>query len=244
MTPTTPGVGEDTTPSSAGTSIEPFSRSLLPFPKDHLPGLPSPHVVREELVKRLNEAVAEAREARGKVRNPEDVYPLVRSVQGVSELLDEYAAAFKVPTKTARAILEEELHEVIPEQDGIPISGLTVPQAEGDIRIGVDVKTEYFIDMSQVLGALAALVSSEWVAAYTAEQSDLMPGTAPEQFAMEVAERALAFMGASQAKVTHVRALADNLARRGEDQLAGVVRDAIRKNRKYAGIKVTRGDAA
>ena len=244
MAPSTPGVGEESAPSSTGTSIEPFSRSLLPWRSDHLPGLPSPHVVREELVKRFNEAVAEAREARGKVRNPEDVYDLVRSVQGVSELLDAYAAAFKAPTRTAKGVLEEELREVVSDQDGIPISGLTVPQAEGDIRIGVEVKNEYFIDMSQVLGALAALVSGEWTARYTAEESDELPGTAPEQFAMEVAERALAFMGASQAKVTHVRALADQLHRRGEDVLAGVVKDAIRKNRKYTGIKVTRDSAA
>jgi len=174
------------------------------------------------------------------VHGKEDTYALIRSVQSVSELIADYSTALKAVSVTGKKILEEELTEAVGEQDGIPMSGLTVPHGGTNIQIDRKTHNEYYIDMPQVLGALAALVASEWNAAFVAEHTDITPASQPEQFAMAVAERALTMMGAAALKVSHVRALAVELAGAGEDALSAVVSDAIRKNVKYDGIAVKR----
>lgn len=240
MTPSTPGVGEEATPPDAGI----FSQSLVPFPERQLPGLPTPHDTKTFLTERLNEAVVRVRTERT-VHSPEDTYALIRSVQGVSELIAEYGNAFKAVAATGKKILEEELFEAVGEQDGIPLSGLTVPHRQGgDIRIGVKTKNDYFFDMNQVVAALTALVASEWQDAHAVGATDITPASEPEQFAISVAMRALELMGASQPKVTQVKRVAHDLSASGDDKLARVVLDAIGKNRKFEGITVERKPAA
>jgi hypothetical protein len=239
MAPTTPGAGSDSTPSDTGV----FSQSLVPFPERQLPGLPTPHDTRLLLTTRLNEAVAKVRAERT-VRSREDTFALIRAVQGVRELIADYGNAFKTVAETGKEILEEELFEAVGEQDGIPMSGLVVPQSGGDIKIGRKTHNEYYVDLPQVIAALSALVSAEWAAALDAKATDITPHSDPEQFACAVAQRALAFLGAAKPKVTKVRELAHDLAAAGEDKLAGIVNDAVRKNVIYDGITVERKSAA
>lgn len=236
MTPTTPGASSsDTTPPDTGI----FSQALVPLPTNRLPGLPTPHDTRVELAQRLEEAVAKVRAERT-VHGREDTYSLIRSVQSVSELLTEYSNAFKAVAGTGKAILEEELLEAVGEQAGIPTSGLTVPHGGTNIQIDRKTHNEYFIDVPQVLGALAALVAVEWARDLAANATDIDPWLQPEMFAMSVAQRALTMVGAANLKVSHVRALAVELAGVGEDALSAVVSDAIKKNIKYDGISVKR----
>lgn len=236
MAPNTPGAGSDHTPPDAGV----FNNSLVPFPTSHLPGLPTPHDTRVELTERLNEAVARVRAERGEVHGREDTYALIRSVQSVSELISDYSSAFKAVAGVGKQILEEELFEAVGESDGIPVSGLTVPHSGTNIAITRKTHNEYNIDTGQVLAALAALVANEWNRAAACGVLTITPESEPEQFAMAVAERALIMVGAATLKVTHVRALAVELAASGEDQLAAIVNDAIDKHLKYDGISVKR----
>lgn len=240
MSPTTPGASSSDTTPDAGI----FSQSLVPLPTSNLPGLPTPHDTRVELQERLEEAVAKVRAERT-VHSPEDTFALIRSVQGASELMIEYGKAFTAVAATGKKILEEELFEAVGEQDGIPLSGLTVPhRAGGDIRLGVRVKNEYFFDMDQVVAALAALVASEWEAALESGDTDATPTSAPQVFARAVAMRALELMGATKPKVTQVKRVAHDLSANGDDQLARIVLDAIGMNRKFEGISVDRKPAA
>lgn len=174
------------------------------------------------------------------VHGREDTYSLIRSVQSVSELLTEYSNAFKAVAATGKDILAEELVEAVGEQAGIPTSGLTVPHGGTNIQIDRKTHNEYFIDTPQVLGALAALVAVEWARDLAANATDIDPWIAPEMFAMSVAQRALTMVGAANLKVSHVRALAVELAGAGEDALSAVVSDSIKKNVKYDGISVKR----
>lgn len=235
MSPTTPGASTDETPPDAGM----FTQSLVPFPTRQLPGLPTPHETRIMLVERLEEAVAKVRAERT-VHGKEDTYALIRSVQSVCELIGDYSAAFKAVAGTGKEILEEELTAAVGEQAGIPLSGMTVPHGGTNIQIDRKTHNEYFIDTAQVLGALAALVAVEWARDLEARVTDITPASQPEQFAMSVAQRALTMVGAANLKVSHVRALAVELAGAGEDVLSGVVSDSIRKNVKYDGISVKR----
>ncbi|HEY2086981.1 MAG TPA: hypothetical protein VGH54_13305 [Mycobacterium sp.] len=235
MTPTTPGASDGTTPPDAGV----FSQSLVPFPTQRLPGLPTPHDTRVELVERLLEAVVQARKERT-VHGREDTFALIRSVQAFDELMAEYAAAFTAVTTTGKGVIEDELFTAVGDSDGIPTSGMTVPQAGGDIQITRKTHNDYFVDLPQVIAALSALVSAEWAAAFVSKVTDITPSSDPEQFACAVALRACEFLGAAKPKVTKVRGLAHDLAAAGEDQLAAVVSDAITKNLKYDGIDVKR----
>jgi hypothetical protein len=234
MTPSTPGAGTESAPPDAGV----FTQSLVPFPTRQLPGLPTPHETRVMLVERLEEAVAKVRAERT-VHGKEDTYALIRSLQGVSELLSDYGKAFKTASDV-RDILEEELVSAVGESDGIPVSGLTVPEGGTNIKIDRRTHNEYFIDVPQVLGALAALVAVDWARDLDARATDITPSSQPEQFAMSVAQRALTMVGAADLKVSHVRALAVELAGAGEDALSAVVSDSIRKNTIYDGVAVKR----
>lgn len=240
MSPTTPGVSSSDTTPDAGI----FSQALVPFPVRQLPGLPTPHDMRVFLVERLLEAVAHERAERGEVNGREDTYRLIRSVQAFDELMGDYAATCVAVAKTGKGIIEDELFSAVGDSDGIPMSGMVVPQTGGDIQISRKTHNDYFVDLPQVIAALAALVSAEWAAAFVDKATDITPSSDPEQFACAVAHRACEFLGGAKPKVTKVRGLAHDLAAAGEDQLAAVVSDAITKNLKYDGIDVKRMPAA
>jgi hypothetical protein len=199
--------------------------------------------MRVELTERLSEAVEQARAART-VHSREDTYALVRSVQAFDELMTAYGNACLAVAKTGKGVIEDELFTAVGESDGIPTSGMVVPQSGGDIQITRKTHNDYFVDLPQVIAALAALVSAEWKARYVNDATDITPNSEPEQFGCAVAERAIGFLGAAKPKVTQVRKLAHDLAAAGEDGLAAVVNDAIRSKRIYDGITVERKAAA
>jgi len=195
---------------------------------------PAPSDLKRRLTESLNEHVARIREERGEVTGQEDTFDLIRRLTEAGERLGEYARAFGAVAKTTKDVVEEELHEAVGDTDGIPTSNLNVPSAGGDIAISRDLQNIYDIDMSQVVAVLTAQIAATWQA------TDTAPGERPEEFAIEVALAALTFVGAAKAKVSAVRALADQLSRDGNDQLARVARDAITKRVEYRGIKVDR----
>lgn len=211
------------------------------LPERRLAEIPAPSDIRPWLRQRLDDAVSRIRTARGDIVNQEDVYPLVRSTEGYRDLMAGYARAFKGAADDAKAVLEEELLEAVGEQSGIPLGRLYVPDGDGtEIKVSPDTENEHDVDRDQVLGALAALVAEEWAARREADDTCEWPGSSPEQFAIEVATRALEMMGAAKIKVTRARALAARLDQLNAPGLAQVVRDAIRTKRIYKGITVER----
>lgn len=195
---------------------------------------PAPTDLKLKLIEDLNDHVTRIRQERGEVTDREDTYDLIRRLTQAGERLGEYSRAFGAVAKTTKDVIEEELFEAVDEQDGIPMSNLRVPTAGGSISVNRDMANRHDIDMSQVIAVLAAQIAAVW----KFDQRD--PATAPEEFAIEVAEAALTFVGAAKPKVTSVRALADQLSREGDDQLAKVARDSIRTTQIYKGIKVER----
>lgn len=198
---------------------------------------PAPSVLKVKLTEMLNEHVQRIRDDRGEVTGEEDTYNLVRRLTDTGERLMEYSRAFAGVAKTTKDIVAEELLEAVGEMDGIPTSNMRVPAAGGDINVTRDIQNIYDIDMSQVISVLAAQMSAAWA------HADLTPANQPEEFAIAVAEQALFFVGAAKPKVTAVRGLAEQLARDGDDQLAKVARDSIRKTQVFKGVKVERKSA-
>lgn len=193
---------------------------------------PAPTELKTILITALNERVARIRADRT-VTCPEDAFPLVRSLNECQERMGDYQRAFAAVAGEAKNIAKEEYAEVVPEQDGVPLSDLTVPTAGGDIRFKRDMRNTHDIDMHQVVAVLAAQTAARW----TGEQWAV---AGPEEFAIEVALSALEFVGAAKPKVTAVRALAAQLSRDGDDRLAAVARSAIVTTRKFHGVKVER----
>lgn len=196
--------------------------------------IPAPTDLKKQLVDSMETHVVRIRADRGEVTNPSDTFDLIRRLTAVQERMGDYQRAFGSVAKTAKDYLEEELFEAVHEQDGIPMSNLTVPTAGGDIQLKRNTENVYDIDMGQVVAVIAARLSGSW----GVEEGGA--AARPEEFAIAVALEALAFFSAPKPKVTAVRALAVQLAREGDDKLAGVALDAISKKVKYKGITVER----
>jgi hypothetical protein len=209
-----------------------FSGALVPLGDGDFP---APTDLKVRLTEQLNAHVQRIRDERGEVTGREDTFDLIRRLTAAGERLGEYSRAFGAVAKTTKDIVEEELFEAVGEQDGIPSSNLRVPTAGGDINVNRDIQNIYDIDMHQVIAVLAHRIDAIWEADRVVD-----PGQEPLEFAIEVAEEALKFVGAAKPKVTAVRALAEQLSRDGDDQLAKVARDSIRKTQKFKGIKVDR----
>lgn len=208
-----------------------FAGALIPLGEGNFP---APSDLKTRLTEQLNEHVQRIRDERGEVTGPEDTFDLIRRLTAAGERLGEYGRAFTAVAKTTKDIVEEEHLEAVGDSDGIPASNLKVPTAGGDILITRDLQNVYDIDMEQVVAVLAAQVSTSF------EKRGGDPARQPEDYAIEVALTALTFVGAAKPKVTAVRALAEQLSREGDDQLAKVARDSIRKTQKFKGIKVDR----
>lgn len=202
--------------------------------------LPDPTQLRQQLTESLRTHSARLRKERGVVTGPEDCYDLIRRLAAVQERMGDYSRAFLAVGRSAKDEQEEELASAVGEQDGIPTSNLRVPTAGGDVLLRRDLVNEHEIDIRQVVAVLAAMVADEWHT-IGLDRNPPQIQIRPEKFAIEVTLRALELVGAAKPKVTQVRALADTLARRGDDQLAKIARDAIRTTQTYKGIKVERG---
>ncbi len=202
-----------------------------------LPDLPAPLDLRTALWEAINDGVERVRVNRGVTSAREDHFYMIRGLQALRDVTADYERLFKDLDKLLVQIIEEEHLDAVGESDGIPTGNLRVPTAGGDINVTRDLQNLYDIDMEQVVSVLAAQTASAW------ERDGREPTGQPEEiaeFAIEVALTALSFVGAAKPKVTSVRALAEQLSRDGDDQLAKVARDSIRKTVKFKGIKVDR----
>ncbi len=220
---------------------------LVPLP-DNVRSLPAPQDVGRALKEALTARVAAERAARGEVHQPEDVSPLVRSLAGAHELLGEYARAFTGAAGLAREELDEELLAAVGEQEGIPISGLTVPDLDGtDLRFTLNKTNNHDIDERAVL---AAVIGNTIAATRDTEpewDEDIEDASAYrdryEDWMCHVMERAIdtvIALGSYSMQVSKVNAYAVTLAGQGHDSLASVVRGSVKTTQKYRGTKLER----
>jgi hypothetical protein len=142
-------------------------------------------------------------------------------------------------------ILEEELLDAVPEQNGVPTSPLNVPDIDGSvISIKPKVKTAHAVDPAQVLPVVAALVMERWVQRAIREPDTApIPGEQPEEYAIDVATEAIGMYGAARMQKSKVEALALTLGQLGADTLASVARDAITTTRTLDGVTAERKPA-
>lgn len=198
--------------------------------------MPAPVELRRELVNRINEAYYELAKQRGEVHTPEDTFAMQRRLGGTRDQFSGYLDAFKAVTALLKELQEEELVLAVGEQNGVPNQGLTIPDAEGDIRISLDTPKTYSIDLDQLI---AVLINNLLDADPNAD--DHRVGATIEATVRETVA-ALQGWGKVEPQVTKVRAWAATLARNGRDQDASVVTGAITESTPYRGVKFARKD--
>lgn len=220
----------DQTPEFSGTELE-----------LHGARIPAPREVVSVLRERLQQLVLSARETRGEVRMPEDTYDLIRSLMGVREGAADYAHAFTVIRKEIDGFIQDDLELAVGEQDGVPNSGMKVPDVDGtDIAIEVDKQNNYEFDTAALVQAVMFEALDE-----AATDSDIatLPWEVVDRLAklFDAAIHRMLSLGQFRPQVTKVRAFADELARRdGGPQIASAVRQSVSKTARFRGIKVER----
>lgn len=193
--------------------------------------MPAPVELRRELLNRIDSAYYDLLKERGEVHTPEDTFAMQRRLGATRDQFSGYQDAFKAGAGRLKEIQEEELVLAVGEQDGVPNQGLTIPDAEGDIRISLDAPKSYSIDMDQLV---AVLISNLLDSAPVAGDVDLI------QYAVTETVAALQGWGKVEPQVSKVRAWAATLARNGRDKDASVVSGAISESTPYRGVKFER----
>lgn len=228
------------------------SYQLEPVPTV-LSGMPEPGQFKDTLLLAINTGYAELVAARGEVVSREDTFDVQRRLANSLEKCAAFGAAFGAATKLIKQYVEEELVLAVGEQDGIPVGPLKVPDAQGDVTIGLDQKHTYAIDVETLFAAVAATISTPSTENagldLAAEVTAMVEGDharGPEDLpdvlaqAMIDAQRKLTGCGKFEPQVTKVRAYAAEIARQGSDPLAAVVSGAINKTTEHKGVKITR----
>lgn len=198
--------------------------------------LPDAQDLKRHLTGQLNRVLADARRNRV-VATPEDTWPLVRSLTDAHDVLTRYGKVFREVAQVVKAEVEEELLEAVHEQNGVPISGMTVPDSAGDIVIDRDAPNVYDIDLD-ALRQVAATVTQGRYESQDANDPAVTVGLIMEAMSL------LLELGKFEPQVSKVKAFAVRLGREGGDDLASVVTSAVSKRTPYKGIKLNRKDPA
>ena len=215
-----------------------------------LSGMPAPAVFAQNLRGAIDQGVDRERAARGGVTGAEDTYALQRMLAGSLETCKDFENAFKAGRVLLAQYQEEELGLAVGEQDGQPNQGITIPSADGDIRLTLDRKNTHHIDAGQLAAAVIGHLVGEGPTGLAAEVTDVVNGDHPsipadqlETVLVSLCERAMEVLtscGNFTPQVTKVRAYAKTLARQGDDALSKVVADTIATTSEYLGVKTSR----
>lgn len=221
---------------------------LVPVPvPDAVRALPSPREISTALIAELTSRSARVRVDRGDVHQPEDTYPLVRALQGARELLEDYGRAFATAAALAADELRYELVSAVGEQDGVPVSGLLVPDLDGtDIALSKVTSNSYDIDQRSVIAAVISTTVVRMADTEPLQQSDEGDQAYDDRYwrwfthVIETAIDQLFALGTFTLQVSKVRAYMTTLSGQGDDAVAAVLRTSIRKTEKYGGVKIER----
>lgn len=211
-----------------------MTNELQPF-AEGVRGLPDPTDLRKALRAAVDRAYLASITARGEVTRPEDTFDVQRSLAAVRDLFADYARVFSDMRKLIGQLQEEQLIEAVGEQAGVPNQPLTVPDPEGDVRLGIDLARVHSIDPEQLIAVVSTLMAELCTL-------EIAPHALRDAVRNAVADGIRAFLnlGKYEAQVTKVKAYAAELAREGHDDLASVVSGTIRTFTTYKGIKFER----
>ena len=202
--------------------------------------LPAPHDLVGELRLRLEERVLQLRQARGEVHTPEDTYIPIRALAALSEGLTDYGRAFLKIARETLGYMQDELELAVGEQEGVPLSGLRVPDSDGtDIKIDLDTRNEYDFDLHSILTGVAHKTMTENPG--MARDRALDEDAADEELFALIYQALVELTGTGTFKpqVTKVRKLADAIARTSP-KVASTITGAIKKRVDFRGVKVKR----
>lgn len=207
--------------------------------------LPSARSIAAELKSQLNAAILAERARRGVVQMPEDTWAMHRSLARVIETCGEYGRAFTAAAKEARQVAEEELITAVGEQEGQPNQGMTVPDADGDVVIGLDTVNTHTYDPDALFAAVAFEVIEsmdvvKWVRSIESGtmDSDVADGLASM---LVLALQRLTELGKFEPQVTKVNKFTSELARMGgTDGVVSSVTSSHTVRSVYKGVKVER----
>jgi hypothetical protein len=125
------------------------------------------------------------------------------------------------------------------EQDGVPNSGMRVPDVDGtDLKIDLDTRNEYDIDTTMVIQGAALYTLSEYPCRSALANAGLMQDALGLAIA---AMETLVECGRFQPQVTKVRALATEIART-DPKVASTITDMLKRAKRsdFRGVKVKR----
>jgi hypothetical protein len=226
---------------------------LVPFPEQVR--LPLPRDFGRLLREHLEAEIVRVRAERGEVGAPEDTHALIRSLQGFTELAQDYARGWSGAGKIAQQEIEEELLAGVGDQEGVPNGAMNVTDHDGTtIRVAPKTSNDYDIDVDALYPALAEVIMATTEIGVDLENACLdavlaLPEDRPAATAARnaVIARALILamtelprVGTFTPQVTKTRALAAQLGQLGDDRLASTVTGAIRKTVTYDGVKIER----
>jgi hypothetical protein len=218
---------------------------LVPFAEPSR--LPAPADLKETLRRELSEHVTRERADRGDIHQPEDVWALVRKLAGAKDAFEEYAQAFSAAASMAGRELKEELIAAVGENDGIPLSGMSVPDTDGtDIAFSLAKGNTHGIDADQVISA----VISNLIMISRDTEPEEQPGDDYYEYrdryetwmagVMRLAVDHVLALGSYAMQVSKVRAFAADLAATERDGESAVVRGSISTTPTYKGVKLER----
>lgn len=200
-------------------------------------GLRHPTELQRLLKEQVQQAYMTLSRQRGPVHVPEDTWDMLRRIGSAYDLFKGYQAAFGDVVKLLRQLAEEELVEAVGEQDGIPNQGMTVPDAEGDIRLSRDEPKTYEIDVDQLVAVLVSTLETEHALVFPGGG---VTDAEPVELIVKQTIEAVLSWGKFEPQVSKVRAYAATLARNGDDQGSSIVSGAITVQNPYKGVKFER----
>jgi hypothetical protein len=203
--------------------------------------MPAPHTLVGLLRERLHALVGDLRAERGEVRAPEDTYVLVRRLAALEEGLRDYAQAFRTIAGEVKGFVQDDLEEVMGEQDGVPNSGMRVPDPEGDIKVDLDILNEYDFDVQALINAIAAHALEDHPAAQAITSDPSAAEHFPELLVTLLGDvmTKLLECGTFKPQVTKVRKLTDAISHTDPTR-ASTVTSTIKKRPKFRGVKINR----
>jgi hypothetical protein len=221
--------------------------------------LPTAQDLKRQVLEAIDEGYNQLVRARGEVTRPEDTYEVQRRLAGAEETLREFEQAFAGGRKVINSYQKEEFELALGDREVQPHQSMSVPDAEGDLRVAADTANSYSIDLLALIVAAAKCAFDGRDPGYAPltggmhridtqvenvvnGDSEIPPEDLPEvlvEYAMATAYELLR-CGKFEPQISKVRAYADMIARAGDDKLAATVNSAIVKTVKLKGVKVER----
>lgn len=212
--------------------------------------LPATPDLRRALREGLDHVLAEEFKARGgtDIEKPEDAFPLLRRLGGMSETARDYSRAFADFAREVEARAGDDLIEMHGEDDGIPRGSAKVPDSDGSvIKVAPDYVNEYAFDVDALISAhVARLLADDQHRARLGEmfaaefEGDGDRSTELLADVIAAAVHGVLELGKFTPQVTKTRALAKILSQHGQDRVASTISDATTKTVKHKGTKIER----